>query len=423
MGPLNAPRITGLRLDRTAVVGIVNVTPDSFSDGGSFADADAAIRHGSGLIAAGADLVDVGGESTRPGALRISPIQERSRVLPVVRGLGAAGCLTSVDTMYAETARAAVQAGAVMINDVSGGLADPAMLDTVAELGIPIVLMHWRAHSERMDEFADYRDVVAQVRDELALRRDAALAAGIHRCDIVLDPGLGFAKQHHHNWALLANLDVLAQLGQPLMIGAARKRFLGQLLADETGARHVAQRDDATAAVSALAAAAGVWAVRVHDVRGSADAVRVASAWQTAGARGGAAGDWWGAALVGSGESRATDRIAITGIRATGFHGVLAHERVQGQEFVVDVVIHTDTETAARIDELAATIDYAQVANLVNERIAGRPFQLIESLAEAIATDILALDGILGVDVCVHKPDAPIAVAVEDVAVRIRRQR
>lgn len=423
MGAVTWPSIAGLRLDRTAVIGIVNVTPDSFSDGGQFADAAAAIEHGIGLMAAGADLVDVGGESTRPGALRVPPPQERGRVLPVVRGLADAGCLVSIDTMNAETARQAVIAGAALINDISGGLADPAMLDTVAELGVPVVLMHWRAQSERMDEFASYHDVVSQVRDALAQRRDAALAAGVRASDIVLDPGLGFAKQPQHNWQLLGNLRQLAELGQPLLIGAARKRFLGQLLADGAGPRPVAQRDAATTAVSALAAAAGVWAVRVHDVRGSADAVRVAAAWRSGAAATGETGAGRDEILAVSGEPVANDRIAISGIRAKGFHGVLAHERAQGQEFKVDVVIHTDTKTAAQTDEIAATIDYAEVAARVRQRITDRPFQLIESLAEAIAADILEFGGVLGVDVRVHKPDAPMPVKVEDVEVRIWRQR
>lgn len=273
--------LPGTPRGRTAVMGVVNVTPDSFSDGGRFPDAESAIRHGLGLVDAGADLVDVGGESTRPGALRVEPAEELARVVPVVNGLAEAGCVVSIDTMRAETARQAAEAGAALVNDVSGGLADPAMLDTVAALRVPIVLMHWRAHSERMDDFARYSDVVMEVRDHLAGRVAAATAAGIAADRIVIDPGLGFAKQHRHNWELLGRLDELASLGHPVMIGAARKRFLGDLLARDGEPRAVMDRDEATIAITALAAAAGVWAVRVHEVAGNADAVRVAAAWQS----------------------------------------------------------------------------------------------------------------------------------------------
>lgn len=402
------PVIAGLSLARTAVMGIVNVTPDSFSDGGNLDRSAAAIDHGVALLAAGADLIDVGGESTRPGAQRVPADEELHRVLPAVRGLAAAGARVSVDTMRAETARRAVAAGAVMINDVSGGLADPAMLDTVAELAVPIVLMHWRGHSDRMDELAHYGDVVAEVCEELGARLAAAVAAGIDRRDIVLDPGLGFAKGAQHNWDLLGQLDELAALGQPLLIGAARKRFLGQLLTDGSGPRPMKERDDATAAVSALAAAAGVWGVRVHDVRPNADAVRVGTAWRSA-------------RTVTKVASSDGDRIVLTGITAIGFHGVLPQERLDGQEFVVDVTVHTGSRPARRRDELAAAVDYSQVAAAVHRRIVGTPFQLIESLAEAIAADLLELPRATQVDVCVHKPQAPIAVPFDDVMVRISR--
>jgi dihydropteroate synthase len=264
---------------RTLVLGVLNVTPDSFSDGGLFAETAAAVSHGLALRAAGADLVDVGGESTRPGAQPVDEAAELARVVPVVAELAAAGVGVSIDTMHATVARAAVGAGATMVNDVSGGLADPAMLDTVAELGVPVVLMHWRGPSEVMDGLADYADVVAEVADELSARVAAAVAAGIEASAIVLDPGLGFAKTAHHNWQLLAHLDVLAALGHPLLIGASRKRFLGTLLAGPDGAlRPPAGRDAASAAITALVASAGVWGVRVHDGSASAAAVRVAQA-------------------------------------------------------------------------------------------------------------------------------------------------
>ncbi|HYY11283.1 MAG TPA: dihydropteroate synthase [Kineosporiaceae bacterium] len=266
-------------LDRCLVVGVVNVTPDSFSDGGRWLDPEAAVRHGVRLAADGADLVDVGGESTRPGAGRVSVAEELRRVLPVVEGLVDAGVPVSVDTMRAEVADAALACGAAVVNDVSGGLADPAMAELVADARVPFVAMHWRGASDRMEELAVYGDVVADVRDELARRLDALVAAGVEAGRVVLDPGFGFAKRAEHGWALLAHLDVLAALGRPLLVGTSRKRFLAQAVATADGEpASPPERDAATAATSALAAAAGAWAVRVHEVRASADAVRVVAA-------------------------------------------------------------------------------------------------------------------------------------------------
>ena len=265
-------------------MGVVNVTPDSFSDGGAYLDADAAVAHGLALTAEGADLVDVGGESTRPGAERVTAEEERRRVLPVVRALTAAGAVVSIDTMRAEVAAEALSLGAVMVNDVSGGLADPEMAKTVAAARVPFVVMHWRGHSADMAARAVYGDVVADVVAELRGRLDALATEGVDPDQVVLDPGLGFAKTAEHNWALLAHLDALSALGRPVLVGASRKGFLGHLLADEAGEpRPLADRDHATAAVTALAAAAGAWAVRVHDVPPSRDAVRVAAAVRAAG--------------------------------------------------------------------------------------------------------------------------------------------
>ncbi|WP_432571924.1 dihydropteroate synthase [Kineococcus sp. SYSU DK005] len=270
---------------RCRVLGVVNATPDSFSDGGRHLAAADAVARGLALVAAGADVVDVGGESTRPGAARVDAAEELRRVVPVVRELAARGVAVSVDTMRADVARAAAGAGAVLVNDVSGGLADPAMAATVAELGVGYVLSHWRGHSDVMTSLAVYDDVVAEVGAELSARLDAVAAAGVDPARVVLDPGLGFAKVAEHDWALLAALPRLAALGRPLLVGASRKRFLGALLAGDDGAvPPPAQRDDATAAVSALAAAAGAWGVRVHEAAASAAAVRVARAWALAGA-------------------------------------------------------------------------------------------------------------------------------------------
>jgi dihydropteroate synthase len=260
----------------SCVMGIVNVTPDSFSDGGLWESTDAAVRHGLQLWGEGADVVDIGGESTRPGAERISEGVELDRVLPVVRELAASGVKVSIDTTRASVARACVTAGAWMINDVSGGLSDAAMLSTIAELEAPCVLMHWRAPSATMNDNAVYGNVVLDVRHELQLRVEAALTVGIEPGRIVLDPGLGFAKRSEHNWELLARLDELQSLGFPLLIGASRKRFLGECLADASGApRPASARDGATATITALVAAKGVWGVRVHDVAMNVDTIRV----------------------------------------------------------------------------------------------------------------------------------------------------
>ncbi|CAL9490150.1 dihydropteroate synthase [Streptomyces sp. enrichment culture] len=265
--------------DRCAVMGVVNVTPDSFSDGGRWFDTTAAVKHGLELVAQGADLVDVGGESTRPGATRVDEDEELRRVVPVVRGLASEGVVVSVDTMRASVARKAVEAGAVLVNDVSGGLADPDMVPSVAEAEVPFVVMHWRGFSADMNSLAVYEDVVAEVVAELRARVEAVVAGGVAPERLVVDPGLGFAKQAGHDLALVARLDALRALGRPLLVAASRKRFLGRVLAGEGHAPPPArERDAATAAVSAIAAHEGAWAVRVHEVRATADAVRVARA-------------------------------------------------------------------------------------------------------------------------------------------------
>ena len=270
-------------LGRTLVMGVVNVTPDSFSDGGMFFEPGAAVEHGLALLAEGADLIDVGGESTRPGAERVPADVERARVLPVVRELVGAGAVVSVDTMRAELAADALAAGAAMLNDVSDGLADPDLPRVAAEAGVPYVLMHWRGHSAAMADRATYSDVVAEVIAELRHRLHALTEAGLDPEQVVIDPGLGFAKTAEHNWSLLADLPALSALRRPVLLGASRKSFLGRLLAGPDGVpRTVLDRDDASAAVSALAAATGIWCVRVHAVRPNADAVRVAAAVRTA---------------------------------------------------------------------------------------------------------------------------------------------
>ena len=269
----------------TRVMGIVNVTPDSFSDGGLFVDAKAAIAHGLELLEQGADILDIGGESTRPGATRPLLEEELGRVVPVIRELSAAGAVVSVDTMRHEVAEVAVSAGASMINDVSGGLADPEILRVAAATGVGYIAMHWRAHSTEMQHHAVYEaGVVEAVTAELGERIDDALAAGIDPSRLVLDPGLGFAKTPEHNWDLLRELGRLQGLGYPLLVGSSRKSFLGVLLADVHGTpRPVEDREDANVALTTLAADAGVWGVRVHDVRASMDAVRVVARLRSGG--------------------------------------------------------------------------------------------------------------------------------------------
>ncbi|GGK03802.1 dihydropteroate synthase [Streptomyces camponoticapitis] len=264
--------------DRCAVMGVVNVTPDSFSDGGRWFDTTTAVKRGLDLVTEGADLVDVGGESTRPGASRVDEDEELRRVVPVVRGLASEGVTVSVDTMRASVAEQAVAAGAVLVNDVSGGLADPAMVPAVAAAGVPFVVMHWRGFSQDMNSRAVYTDVVAEVVAELRDRMEAVIAGGIAPERLVIDPGLGFAKGAEHDLALLAHTADLRALGRPLLVAASRKRFLGRVLAGDGAPPPARERDAATAAVSAIAAHEGAWAVRVHEVRATADAVRVARA-------------------------------------------------------------------------------------------------------------------------------------------------
>jgi dihydropteroate synthase len=267
------------RADRLCVVGVLNVTPDSFSDGGRYTGVDDAVAHALRMRDEGADLIDIGGESTRPGARRVAADEELRRVLPVIAPLAAAGVALSIDTYRASVAAAALEAGAAIVNDVSGGLADPAMAAVVRDAGCPWILMHWRGHSEYMQDLARYDDVVADVRRELLARVDAAVAAGVPADRLVLDPGLGFAKSGGHDWALLAALDSFVTLGLPVLVGASRKSFLGRLLAGPDGSpRPVGDREDATTAITAHCAAHGVWGVRVHEVRPSVDAALAVAA-------------------------------------------------------------------------------------------------------------------------------------------------
>jgi dihydropteroate synthase len=264
------------------VMGVVNVTDDSFSDGGRYLEPARAVRHARALCAEGASIIDVGGESTRPGATRVDPAVECARIVPVVKELAAQGITVSVDTMHAGVAQAALDNGAGIVNDVSGGRADPDMARVVAEAGVPWVLMHWRSiGAAQTHDVPAYRDVVAEVRDELLAAVDIAVSAGVDPAKVIIDPGLGFAKAAHHNWALLHALPEFVATGIPVLVGASRKRFLGALLAAPDGTvRPPDGRETATAVISALSAAHGALGVRVHDVRASVDALKVVEAWQ-----------------------------------------------------------------------------------------------------------------------------------------------
>ncbi len=280
-----SPRVASLLpAGPVQVMGVVNVTDDSFSDGGRYLDSQRAVQHGLALAAQGAAIIDVGGESTRPGAVRIDAEVEIARIVPVVKELAAQGVTVSIDTMHAPVARAALENGAAIVNDVSGGRADPDMAWLVADAGVPWVLMHWRSvEAGQPHEVPGYDDVVAEVRDDLLASVDAAVAAGVDPAKVIIDPGLGFAKTAEHNWALLHALPALVATGIPVLVGASRKRFLGALLAAGGVPRPPDGRETATAVISVLAAIQGAWGVRVHDVQASVDALRVLGAWQTGG--------------------------------------------------------------------------------------------------------------------------------------------
>jgi dihydropteroate synthase len=261
---------------RTLVIGVVNVTPDSFSDGGEWFDPAAAITHGLDLLAEGADIIDIGGESTRPGATRPEVSEELRRVLPVVRELAATGACVSIDTMRAAVAEPAISAGARLVNDVSGGKADARLLRLVAESGVPYICMHWRGHSEDMQSKASYADVVSEVINELRTQLDAASRVGVALDKLIIDPGFGFAKTAEHNWQLLQRLGEFDALERPMLVGVSRKSFLGRLLAGADGSpRPAKERDDATTALTAVLALRRIWGVRVHSVRASRDAIAV----------------------------------------------------------------------------------------------------------------------------------------------------
>lgn len=393
-------------------MGVLNVTPDSFSDGGHYASRDAAIARGLELVASGADIVDIGGESTRPGATPVPGDDELQRVLPVVTALAAQGIAVSVDTLHAATAAATVQAGARYINDVSGGLHDAGMLEVAADASrtraTRFIIGHWRGIPDPAHLRSDYDDVVREVVAALDDRANAAVAAGVDPGHIVLDPGLGFDKTGAQGWQLLAGLDELRALGYPVLIGASRKRMLGEALPGLVTEVH--ERDLATAVVSALVAERGAWGVRVHDVAGTRQALAVQHAWGS-GRR----------ATHASPADAARDRITLTGLEVYAHHGVFDFERERGQRFLIDAEIAVDLAPAAAGDALARTVHYGELAEAIAASVGRDPVDLIETVAERVAAVALGFAGVQSARITVHKPDAPIDLPFADVSVTVER--
>ncbi|WP_239683932.1 dihydropteroate synthase [Leucobacter musarum] len=415
------------------VMGVLNVTPDSFSDGGQFLAADAAIARGLELARSGADVVDIGGESTRPGAVAVAPAEELERVRPVIAALASAGVAVSVDTLHASTARAAVEAGARYINDVSGGLFDADMLAVASEASrhraVHFIIGHWRGIPDPAHLRSDYSDVVRDVCEALAERARAAIAAGVDAAHIVLDPGLGFDKTAEQGWQLLARLDQLRALGFPVLVGASRKRMLGEtiesLAAHAPGTESTHPRDLATAVVTALAAQAGAWGVRVHDVVGSRQALAVHAAWESGlGTAGPLAPP--APSLTSSSVADAVahaDRITLIGLEVFAHHGVFDFEREQGQRFVIDAEVAVDLAPAAAGDALERTVHYGELAEAIAAAVASDPVDLIETVAERVAAVALGFSAVRSARITVHKPDAPITVPFVDVSVTVVRER
>lgn len=427
------------------IMGVLNITPDSFSDGGLYLDAEAALTRARELVAQGAHIIDVGGESTRPGAVRVPPEEEQRRVLPVIEALAGEGIAVSVDTVRASTARLAVAAGASLINDVSGGTADPEMRHVAAESGIRFVIMHWRGIPDPGHSRSSYSDVVVEVRDELARLAEAAVAAGVAAEQVILDPGLGFDKTAEQGWRLLAGMPELATLGYPLLVGASRKRMLGETLQAQQGSEaSMTDRDIATAVVSAFAARSGAWGVRVHAVAMTATALAVERAWRAGAASltqsgtrcrvsgveatpsatlpdAGQAGE---CADAGARDRAGSDdRIRLTGLEVFAHHGVFDFERQQGQRFVIDAEVVVDLRAAAAVDELAHTVNYAELADAILVAAEADPIDLIETLAERLANVALGFESVSEARITVHKPNAPIDANFSDVSVTIVRAR
>ncbi|WP_075200822.1 dihydropteroate synthase [Leucobacter celer] len=444
------------------VMGVLNVTPDSFSDGGRFDSRERAVARGLELVAQGADIVDVGGESTRPGADPVPPHEEQRRVIGAIEDLAGRGIAVSIDTIHAATAAAAVAAGARFINDVSGGSHDPEMLRVAArssrDHGVGFIAGHWRGIPDPAHQRSDYADVVAEVRDALALRAREAVRAGVDPAHIVLDPGLGFDKTGDQSWALLAHLDALLALGYPVLVGASRKRMIADALAElpqAARATHAAdgvhERDLATSVTSALAAGAGAWGVRVHDVAGTVQALAVARRFQRGTHRVSATSPLSPSATPplsssatpppsscatkesqdpGTADAAApaahgglpSDRITLTGLEVFAHHGVFDFERERGQRFIIDAEVAVDLHAAAAGDQLARTVHYGELAEAILGAVQRDPVDLIETVAERVAAVALGFAGVRSATITVHKPDAPIEAVFSDVSVTVVRR-
>lgn len=412
-----------------AIMGVLNTTPDSFSDGGKYESIEAAIAQARLLVSQGATIIDVGGESTRPGATLIPREVELARVIPVVRALAADGVTVSIDTLHAETAAAAVHAGAHYINDVSGGLHDPLMLETAAkagrETGALFVIGHWRGIPAIAHERSTYGDVVTEVRDELAARAQAAIDAGVHPSRIVLDPGLGFDKTSEQCWEILRRLGELRQLGYPVLIGASRKRMVIEALAGVPEAAQVrGSRDHATGVASAFAARAGAWGVRVHDVAATVTALAIERAWT--GVDGAAAVPVSPAVpFLPAAQPAAlpTDRITLTGLEVFAHHGVFDFERENGQKFFIDAEVAVDLRPASAGDDLSSTVHYGELAEAIVAAVERDPVDLIETVAERVVDVALSFPAVAQARITVHKPDAPIEFPFADVSVTVVRDR
>jgi dihydropteroate synthase/dihydroneopterin aldolase len=459
-------------------MGVLNVTPDSFSDGGRFDSRERAVARGLELVAQGADIVDVGGESTRPGADPVPAHEEQRRVIGAIEDLAGRGIAVSIDTIHAATAAAAVAAGARYINDVSGGSHDPEMLRVAArssrDHGVGFISGHWRGIPDPAHQRSDYADVVAEVRDALAVRAREAVRAGVDPAHIVLDPGLGFDKTGDQSWALLAHLDALLALGYPVLVGASRKRMIADALAElpqAARATHAAdgvhERDLATSVTSALAAGAGAWGVRVHDVAGTVQALAVARRFQRGTHRVSATSPLSPSAAPplspsatpplsssatpppsscatpppsscatkesqdpGTADAAApaahgglpSDRITLTGLEVFAHHGVFDFERERGQRFIIDAEVAVDLHAAAAGDQLARTVHYGELAEAIVGAVQRDPVDLIETVAERVAAVALGFAGVRSATITVHKPDAPIEAVFSDVSVTVVRR-
>lgn len=410
------------------VMGVLNVTPDSFSDGGKYVDVDTAVRRGEQLMTQGATFVDVGGESTRPGADPVTEAEEAARVLPVIRALVERGIPVSVDTIHASTAEAAAEAGAAYINDVSGGTHDPRMFHVAALAsqghGTRFIIGHWRGIPDLSHHRSEYTNVVAEVRDALAALAAKAIRAGVDPAHIIIDPGLGFDKTDAQCWQLLAHLPEVAATGYPVLVGASRKRMLGEMLGGLPGAvtAHIDacethERDLATSVVSAFAARAGAWGVRVHDVAGTTQALAVEAAWHAAGLSAGTVREGEPVAVAPG----ARDRITLTGLEVFAHHGVFDFERENGQKFLIDAEVSVNLHAAAAGDALGQTVHYGELADAIVAAVKRDPVDLIETVAERIAAVALGFPGVREARITVNKPDAPIEHPFENVSVTVVR--